>query len=484
MARQRISGGQSSVTVGMQTVYGTRVSDFTQMIQNSIPFTQFNFPASAQNLQSESIQGGRANVRGVRGRYTGEGNMITELIPQSAEIFFDELFANPAVPNIVQLGNQTVAGALGTGDNANIWTASGKRVTADWPGKIHITFDRAGTPASGNVLIKGNQRRNRFTNEADSTYNRTIAIDNDDIMITTDQFFSAIRQIVFPENVTNVAVQFQPDTHYTEFTLNPLGEQSEGMTFQAYVGTIPYIVWNAILNSMEMTIGDIITANWGWIYSNAKEYRLIDNLDEEVTIRPTAMDHPGRASNFPSFDNKIHPGYGSVLFLGQPGETLDQLTTAANESNQRYSSSDRGIATENVSLNHNNNYEPPGGRDGSPYPGRPIPNENGRIETNINTEIYAENSSNPDEITFWQDTYESEEEVPILLRSYGWKSLGRQEMIEARIASGSINESPELSVNTRGQLTRPLNYSAFPTPGSTDIDQITFRVYKQSGYTR
>ena len=487
-------GGDSYIFFARQKARGTHVtgSDVfdgkpptdseAKMIGRAFPFTRNTLDPDSTTAESESVQGANtAAPSRIIGR-SAAGTWEFELLPDDAIHLLLGWFNPENLPTNTDLPDQTIPdGAIGSipGSGTTRRVKIDNNVAnaiAKWPGKLAITA--TGAAGNGSIRINGEQRRSRSNNFNAQAF-ETIAV-NGETETSSTKFFHKIHTLdisgftTFP---TALVLKFKPDTKKTELTLHPRSAIFDGWSTQMVKATTPFTGYDVTPNEVRINVNQgsmRILAEL--LASYVQEGRtLLDPIQQAYALENIET----ILGNYPINGVDFFPSFGTALFFGNEGETLEALKTRMTSENPPEPVLINALET---ILSHN--YTESEGFTGDPVGGPPVsdPNQTRTINVNATLLHQTDTSADDNQTIFWQDRYFEETYIPIIVQNYNWYGLGRQALIETEFPRCKLIEVPGLTIEGAGQPNRRLAFEAFRSVGATTPDEITMRFHSKEGF--
>ena len=431
------------------------------MIQKRFPFTRLTLGGDSEQNRSESIVGGGSDTLNTSGQKGASGLLEAEILPEDFIHLIRGILNPNSEPISTQLDTEAIKAAASY-TSAAITNFTDAEPT--WPAKVKATFSGATAAAGAKMIVKGLRKIGRPDVEqfpvTDIVDIKSGALSK---AVFSNKLFIDIDSVQFV-NVSGGTVQldFDPDTHKTDLSLNTQNLQFPGWSFQESIGGMPVTAFDVIPASAEINIGANIRVLMNLLASQVTNRRMLnDPKVEKLAYDETVAD--AALANFPIANLSFYPNWGGALIYGE-----DTDPTAFTD----------------LTLGVNHNYEPSEGYTGSRFRGAPIVGGEGIRQVTLSWSGFFEHGDQENDVFHkWQEYYDDNYTAPIALNMYNYLDNGRQYRIELRGKRFQLTEEPTIPVEGRGQLPRRIVGKIVPSESATTPDEIEVSIWSQNAYS-
>ena len=475
------SGGDSTIWFGRQSdgdristspvaTAPTKTAKRGKIIQARFPFTDLGFDLASEQATSRSIIGSDAATKRTRGQIWSEGSIGTELLPTTITHWLRPIFnALGTVEGTAEFASPDVE-TFEASDSVITTTATGTLTKSDESYKGNIVLD-----IPSKVTVPGSSQKVRIIGK------RRIGLASDEVRDMSElvedgaeskNYFYHIDELKWEESNAPASLPtltYDSNTYKTEIKgFNKL--LFKGGTVMMSKGGIPYIAEKVLWNTMEMTIGDTIDAEFGLIGGRIEDYKFIDPTGDKVGSHYSIPDEWTNDDNYPIPALDFEPAWGGVMYIGSPDH--DVKTPFAETENDIMEFS-------NLVVNINLNLESRRSYKASPYRNQPKKSGTSR-ECTITPTVFLESGTEADfqnnRFKRWNDHYLDGGTVPITMKTYNWLDNGRQYWQEWRVLTTQLIEVPTFSIDDPSVIERDLAFLCLPTSTSPS-NELTFTNY-------
>ena len=430
------------------------------MIQKRFPFTRLTLGGDSEQNQSESIVGGGSDTLNTSGQKGASGILEAEILPEDFIHLIRGILNPNSEPTSTKLDTEAIKAAASY-TSAAITSFTDAEPT--WPAKVKATFSGATAAAGAKMIVKGLRKIGRPDVEqfpvTDVVDIKSGALSE---AVFSNKLFIDIDSVQFV-NVSGGTVQldFDPDTHKTDLSLNTQNLQFPGWSFQESIGGMPVTAFDVIPASAEINIGANIRVLMNLLASQVTNRRMLnDPKVEKLSYDETVAD--AALTNFPIANLSFYPNWGGALIYGE-----DTDPTAFTD----------------LTLGVNHNYEPSEGYTGSRFRGAPIVGGEGIRQVTLSWSGFFEHGNQESDVFHkWQEYYDDNYTAPIALNMYNYLDDGRQYRIALRGKRFQLTEEPTIPVEGRGQLPRRIVGKIVPSESATTPDEIEVSIWSQNAY--
>ena len=455
MANTPRSGADGTgFAIGAQPAYGTALTQNSDMLPLLFPASEISLDEDAEITESDLISAFGADVASEIGQLWGAGSITTGILPEHF-IHIIQGILNPDIaaskPLTVPAANQLKASASGLPATVTPGQTAGKaqatHTTAsniyDWPCKVQLALTGAPTIASdAQMVIQGRRRLGRGARDLVAFTER---VDIDAATgATSGVFWQNIDNITFSGITGGTsptwALNWIPDTFYTEAAFRPADQRFPGWTMILIKGGVPYLAVDAVPTGITLNAdGTGISVQVNILASRIEELRTVEGglFEEKVALETADTNY------YKTVSLDRMPGWAGAFLFG------DDVV--------KYNSLELGI-------NRNLEFDP--GIDGSKFRSGLSPSNNRQVTFTPNTQFISGELAT-DTFKRWQRAFRFGERQALKFQMRGYNADSRQLQITAETPSGQITESPQTPVTGAGPIERRIPFKALTAAGVT-----------------
>ena len=473
-------GDDSPITALPENKRAAGADAVDKIIQARFPFTDLGFDLASEQGTSRSIIGSDAATKRTRGQIWSEGTVGTELLPNSIVHWLRPIFnaldgAAAVKPNVDNFNaSETAETTTATGSLTKSSEKLSGNIKLDIPSRITLVDGSTDVDKDDEITIVG-KRRIGLESTAVREMSEKIKITTAGTIPESTKYFYEIDEIIFPSAdkapADSSGITYNSETYKTEITgFNKL--LFKGATLLMSKGGVPYIAEKVLWNTMNMTIGDAIDAEFGLIGGKIEDFRFLNGkttagIDTYYSIPEEWVSDV----NYPIPALDFAPAWGGVMYIGDSGFDGTDLSEVEM--------SDNIMEFSNLVLNINLNLESKRSYRGSPYRNQPKKSSTSR-ECIITPTVYLESGDEADfqnnRFQKWNDHYLDGGTIPIVLKTYNWLDNGKQYWQEWRVLTTQLIEVPTFSIDDPSTIERDLAFLCLPK-STNPSNELTFTNY-------
>lgn len=426
-------GDNSWFAIARQTDNDTPITATTKFVQNRFPFTAMDLDLQSELQTSEKIAGRRSDARNQQGQVWGSGTIETHLYTQNMDEFWRAII-NSGDPKAANIDDTDVYAT--TAFKKTISTAT-ELTAPTTPGQLEIELtstDPTNNPLPadadlGTVEVHGQRRIGLGTGDTLPVVETALAFTGG--IAKTAHYFTKVDKVIFSKGTTdlpNVQTSITAKTAQKRNTYKNNDAIFPGWTMQLVRGNVPAVVEGAVPVNSTLTINDSIRLRMEILARKLHPFREIGSDAEVDKITNTL-----KSLNF--VPDVFYPNWGGCLEV-------------------------EGVATifTDLSLNINQNLAFLPGIKASRYRLPVAATNEPRNITLTATVFYDFDASNEK----WTQVFADNASRSLTATCYYWEHDGKETSQKFKLPVSYLTESPRISIENRGPITRELTFKGVP----------------------